>query len=87
MGQGGRRDPGEYVLITAEVFNDPATGRKRVRPAADEIFPSSMYIECSKALRALASGTRVRIRVVETAREDGRPFLYSSYQWKYEVVR
>jgi hypothetical protein len=46
-----------------------------------------MYIECSKSLRALPAGTRVRLRVVQTEREDGRAFLYSSYQWKYEVVR
>jgi hypothetical protein len=31
-------------------------------------------------------GTRFRIYAKETNREDGKPFLYSHYDWPFEVV-
>tara|TARA_Y100000588_G_scaffold243030_1_gene257165 strand:- start:1216 stop:1482 length:267 start_codon:yes stop_codon:yes gene_type:complete len=87
MGHGGRRDPSEYVVITAEVFYDPKRRRNGVRPIEGEVFPQSMKIECARKIREYAVDTRVKLRVVETDREDGEPFLYSSYKWSHEVVR
>lgn len=45
-----------------------------------------MKIECSREIRDYPVGTKVRLLVVETAKEDSRPFLYSSYKWAHELV-
>ena len=87
MGQGGRRDPSEYVTITSEVFFDTELGRTGVRPCAGERFPQSMKIECAKEIRTYPLGTLVRLSVVETNKEGGRPFLYSSYKWRHQIVK
>lgn len=86
MGRGGRRNPSEYVYITAEVFFDPERGTRRVRPIAGEIYPAGMRIECSMKIHKLQIGTKVRLKVVETEKEGGRKFLYSSYKWNYELM-
>jgi len=86
MGRGGRRDFGEYVRITAEVFFDPERNTRRVRPIVGEIFPADMWIECSREIRESPIGTRVRLMVVETEKEGGRKFLYSSYKWSHQLV-
>ena len=81
-----RHSPEEYVLIIAEVFYDRARRKNGVRPAGEQLFAQSMKIECSREIRDYPVGTKVRLRVVETAKEEGRPFLYSSYKWAYELV-
>ena len=85
MGSGGRRDPREYIEITAEVFYCHVKGRKRVRAVHGEAYPPSMNIECSKKIRELPLGTKIRLQVVVTDRE-GSSFLYSSYKWPYKLV-
>lgn len=52
--------------------------------ASEEPFPRGMKIECAREIRAYPVGTKVRLRVVETTKEDSHPFLYSSYKWKHE---
>lgn len=86
MGQGGRRDPSEYVSILAEVFFDKAKGKNGVRPCEGEQFSSSLKIECAKVIRSYPIGTVVRLDVVETEREGGQPFLYSSYKWQHKKI-
>ena len=87
MGRGGRRDPSEYVYITAEVFFDPEKNGQCVRPVAGEVYPANMRIECSGEIHKLPIGTKVRLKVTETEiGEGGRKFLYSSYKWDYELV-
>lgn len=86
MGRGGRRNQSDYVYITAEVFFDPERNRCRVRPIAGEVYPTARLIECSNKIHNLPIGTRIRLKVVETEKEDGRKFLYSSYKWNYELV-
>jgi len=86
MGRGGRRDPSEYITITAEVFYSSLHGKNKVRPCLDQQFPQSMNIECSRRIRQYPVGTKVRLRVVDTEREDGELFLYSSYKWLHELV-
>lgn len=81
-----RHDPEEYVSIIAEVFYDPARRKNGVRPASGQSFAQTMKIECSREIRDYPVGTKVRLRVVETAKEDSRPFLYSSYKWAHELV-
>ena len=87
MGRGGRRDPSEYITITAEVFYSPQHRKNKVRPCLGEQFPQSMNIECARAIRQYSVGTKIRLRVVDTEREDGELFLYSSYKWKHELVK
>ncbi|CAI0910418.1 hypothetical protein ABK864_03590 [Serratia marcescens] len=84
----GRRNPKEYVSIIAEVFPDPQKKRGRLHPVEGQGFPTDMYIECSKAIRELKIGTKVRLDVVVKNPKDGedRPHLYSSYKWDYEIV-
>ncbi len=86
MGEGGRRDLSEYVTISAEVFYDSNRRKNGVRPCENQPFPTSMKIECAREIRDYPIGTRVRIDVVETEKEGSRPFLYSSYKWKHNVV-
>ena len=82
----GRRHPSEYTTITAEVYFDPSSRKNRVRPSLGQRFPQTMKIECAREIRRYAPGTKVRLRVVGTDREGGKPFLYSSYKWAHEVV-
>jgi hypothetical protein len=81
-----RHDPEEYVSIIAEVFYDPARRKNGVRPASGQLFAQTMKIECSREIRDYPVGTQVRLLVVETAKEDSRPFLYSSYKWAHELA-
>ncbi|WP_283602799.1 hypothetical protein [Serratia proteamaculans] len=84
----GRRSPGEYCYIIAEVFPDPAKKRGRLHPIQGEVYPTDMYIECSKAIRELPVGTKIRLAVVvkNPKDSDDKPHLYSSYKWDYEIV-
>lgn len=84
MGRGGRRHPNEYVYIEAEIFFDPERNKNRVRPAEGGIYPPDMRIECSKKIRELPVGTKVKLKVTETEKEGSRKFLYSSYKWDPE---
>ena len=83
----GRRCSSEYITITAEVFYDPVRKKNGVRPCVDQPFPSSMKIECARAIRDYKLGTKVRLDVVKTEKEGSRPFLYSSYKWNHIVVK
>lgn len=86
MGYGGRRDPSEYVFILTEIYFDKERNSKGVRPIPGQAFPTSMKIECSKAVHQLPIGTKVKLRVVATDKEGSREFLYSSYKWPHEIV-
>lgn len=86
MGYGGQRDPSEYRRIMAEVFYDAFRRRNGVRPCAGQGFSVEMKIECSRAIRNYPIGTRVYLDVVETDKEGGQSFLYSSYKWPHEIV-
>lgn len=86
MGRGGRRDPSEYITVTAEIFYCKERRRTRVRPIQGQPFPPNMKIECSKKVRSLPLGSLIELRVVETGREDGEKFLYSSYKWPVNIL-
>ena len=85
----GRRDPGEYQEIIAVVKNDPVLNRIRLYPIVGQAFPEDMHIECSKQLRALPIGTKVQIQVVEKIPKNSHDtkHLYSSYKWKYVLIK
>ena len=87
MGYGGSRHPDEYISILAEVYYDPNRRKNGVRPCRDQPFPVDMKIECSREIRKLPIGTKIKLDVVETDKDGGKPFLYNSYRWKYEIIK
>ena len=87
MGHSGRRSPGEYCFITAEVFYDSSVRKNGVRPCVGEPFPPTMKIECARIIRSYPTGTKLRLKVVETDKEGSRPFLYSSYKWDHVLIK
>lgn len=75
----------QYQQVVVETFR--ANGRIRARPIAGECYPTTMFVECSRDMRNRHPvGTRFRIHAMETSKEDGTPFLYTHYSWRYEVV-
>lgn len=86
MGRGGRRESSGYVSILAKVLFDNNKGKIVVRPCEGEQFSNTLNIECAKILRSYPVGTVVRLSVVETEREGGQAYLYSSYKWPHEKI-
>lgn len=78
----------EYQQVIVETYyTDDRPSSIRVRPVPGQAFPITMNVECSKTMRkAYPVGTQFRIYAKETSREDGKLFLYSHYNWKFEVV-
>ena len=75
-----------YEWIEVESFIPGKTGAAHIRPAPGGPYPTHLRVECSKALsRNYPVGTRFRIRAKLTDMQ-GTPFLYSSWQWRYEVL-
>lgn len=81
----------EYEWVEVETYIAERTsglhGRIHVRPVAGGKFDPSLQVECSKEMiRKYPIGTRFRIWAKLTDREGGRPFLYTSYRWSYDVL-
>ncbi len=83
-------DLSEYTQIIVETYSGRKPGKSSLihaRPIADQVYPTNMDVECSRPMRKEHPvGTKFRIYVKETAREGGKPFLYTHYKWPYEVV-
>ena len=81
----------QYQQVVVETYAAVKAGkisRIHVRPIAGQPFPTTMDVECSRAMRQrYPVGTRFRIYAKETDKEGGKPFLYSHYDWPYEVVK
>jgi hypothetical protein len=80
----------QYLYIVVETYravSEPSKTPVRARPIAGQGFPPDMHVECSKSMRERhAPGTRFRIRACVKQKLGGKPFLYTSWQWPYEVV-
>ncbi len=77
----------QIIVETFRHAGEPSLAPLRVRPAAGQMYPATMRVECSKSMRASAPpGSRFRIYVQEKQREDGPVFLYSFGGWKWERV-
>ena len=75
-----------YLQVVVETYYGNRS-HIRVRPVPGQSFPPTMDVECSRSMRKLHPlGTKFRIRAKETNKEGGKPFLYSHYNWPYEVV-
>lgn len=80
---------GAYKEVIVETYREGGgiTGI-HVRPAAGQAFPQSLRVECSKRLITdYPVRTRFKILAKLTDRQGEGEFLYSSYKWKFEVVR
>lgn len=77
-----------YVIVeTFSAGGESSSAKIRVRPVAGQGFPSTMRVECSRAMRESAPvGSKFRLWVKETSREGGVPFLYSNPNDKWEMV-
>ncbi|TPL88992.1 hypothetical protein FJ950_01145 [Mesorhizobium sp. B2-3-14] len=79
-----------YHQVVVETYAAKKPGKSsliHVRPIEGQLFPTTMDVECSRSMRKNHPvGTRFRIYAKETDREGGRPFLYSHFDWPYEVI-
>lgn len=63
------------------------TKRIRARPLSGQGYPISMHVECSARMReAYPVGTVFVVEAQEKSRAGGSVFLYSSWQWRYDVM-
>lgn len=82
------RDGYDWIEVESFIPNklSGSHGRVHIRPVAGGPHSTDLRVECSKALsRNYPVGTRFRIRGKLTDMQ-GTPFIYSSWQWKYEVL-
>ncbi len=83
----------EYDFIIVESFIPKKTsgrhGNIHIKPVeGQDPYNSEMFVQCSKELaNNYPVGTRFRIKAKITRREGGTPFIYSSYNWTYEVLK
>ena len=79
-----------YRQIIIETYHDRPRGDRgtvRARPIRGQFYPTTMHVECSRDMRyAHPVGTRFRVYAKETSKKGGTPFLYSHYNWPYEIV-
>lgn len=82
-----------YEWVEVESYRPVSTsglhGKVHIRPVEGGPYPTSLHVQCSKKLSdptIYPVGTVFRIMAKLTDREGGGEFLYSSWQWKYEVI-
>jgi hypothetical protein len=77
----------QVIVETYVAVKGGKSSRIHVRPVKGEPFPQAMDVECSRSMREqYPIGTRFRIYAKETSRQGGKPFLYSRYDWPFEVL-
>jgi hypothetical protein len=80
-----------YTSILVESFRSFEGGHRHpieIRPLPDQPFPAHLLVECAKEMRTqYPVGTVFRLCVAPKQKLNGRPHLYSSWQWPFEVVR
>lgn len=78
------------LFVIVETFlnvGEPSSAEYRVRPVAGQMFPTSMRVQCSKALRrSYPLGTKFRFPVTLVQREDGGKFLRQVGSSLWEVI-
>jgi hypothetical protein len=80
----------QYQQVVIETYYEIKSGKSsriHARPIAGEVFPTTLDVECSRAMRTgHPVGTRFRVWAKLTDLQGGGEFLYTSWQWPYEVV-
>ena len=78
-----------YKDIVIKTYVSSGSGSKnpiRARPWPGQGFPEECNVECSTKMReSQPAGTNFKIRAKITDREGGTPFIYTNYNWPYEV--
>jgi hypothetical protein len=81
---------GKYEQVIVETYSGRKPNKSstiHVRPTEGQVFSADIDVECSRKMREdHPIGTKFRIYAKVTDREGGKPFLYSSYMWPYEVI-
>ena len=75
-----------YTSIIVEIYQGPRTSGKHgtlhIRPAPDQVVPTSLDVECDSTLTdRYPVGTRFRMDVTEKYREGQGLHLYSYHGW------
>lgn len=77
----------QVVVETYYAVKAGKTSRIHVRPVAGQAYAQTMDVECSRTMRkAYPIGTKFKIWAKKTDREGGKPFLYSHFDWPFEVI-
>ena len=77
----------DVIVESFTALNEQSAHSIRARPLPGQGLAADMRVECSSKMRkSHPVGTKFRIKAKVTDKEGGKPFLYSSFQWGYEVV-
>jgi hypothetical protein len=80
----------DYQQVVVETYFAVKPGKSsriHVRPVPGQPYPPTMDVECSRSMRKMHPvGTKFRIYAKETDKEGGKPFLYSHFDWPFEIV-
>ena len=76
-----------YIIIeTYQSHGELSRHSIRARPLPGQGFPLTMRVECSTFMREFHSiGTKFKVKA-KIKSTDEAPHIYTSWQWKYEVV-
>ena len=75
------------VVETYRAIGEASRHEIRVRPLPGQGYPADMHVECSRPMRERHPvGTKFKIQATLKSKEDGPEFLYSHYNWDYEVL-
>ena len=79
-----------YRYVVIETFRnsgEASTSSLRCRPLPGQGFSTQMRVECSSKMRdKYPVGTCFLIKTQTIDKEGGTPFLYTYYNWPYEVL-
>jgi len=79
----------EYIIVESYLPNNLTGlhGQTHIRPVKGQKYSQNLHVECSKSLSTnFPVGTKFKIKVKLTAREGNGNFLYSYYNWPFEVL-
>jgi hypothetical protein len=81
----------DYIIVESfcPVINTGRRGPVHIRPMPNqEPYLTKMFVECCRDLvNDYPVGTKFRIKAKITSKEGGTPFVYSYYNWPYEVLK
>jgi len=92
LNQKNKKSKSKYIEITVESFipEDLSVkhGDVHIRPVKGEVYETELFVACSKSLSYdYPVGTKFKLNVKLTQKEDGAYYLYSHYSWPYKVVK
>lgn len=80
----------QYQQVVIETYYQVKSGKSsriHARPIDGQAFSTTLDVECSRAMRANHPvGTKFRVWAKLTDLRGGGEFLYTSWQWPYEIV-